>query len=250
VLWPETVFPYDILYDVDLKYYVKYLATSNETTVIASAFSEPKDSDGFYNSLVEVEPDGSFGDMYHKQHLVPFGEYVPMREVIMFLVPPLASISVLESDLVAGDKSLIMDTEIGRVGCAICYDSIFEEVIINSCREGAELLAISTNDSWFSNSAALDMHNAQARLRAIESGKYVIRAANTGISSIIDPMGNLIDSIDEGRSGYIVEDVYMREQNTLYTCIGNLFVYLCIACLLSTPIYAVVKYINNKAKRP
>ena len=206
VLWPETVFPYDILYDVDLKYYVKYLATSNETTVIASAFSESKDSDGFYNSLVEVEPDGSFGDMYHKQHLVPFGEYVPMRKVIMFLVPPLASISVLGSDLAAGYKSLIMDTEIGRVGCAICYDSIFEEVIINSCREGAELLAISTNDSWFSNSAALDMHNSQARLRAIESGKYVIRAANTGISSIIDPMGNLIDSIDEGRSGYIVED--------------------------------------------
>ena len=88
---------------------------------------------------------------------------------------------------------------------------------------------ISTNDSWFSDSAALDMHNGQARLRAIETGRYVVRSANTGISSIIDPMGNVKEELGAQKEGYIVSDVYLRDQRTVYSYVGNIFVYICMA---------------------
>jgi apolipoprotein N-acyltransferase len=152
-----------------------------------------------------------------------------MREFVTFIFPPLANIGMLEDDLLAGEGSVVIDSEEGMIGCGICFDSIYEKVIYDSARNGAEIIVIATNDSWFSDSAALDMHNSQSRLRAIESGKYVVRAANTGISSIIDPMGNVNQELGALERGYIVGEVSMKEGNTIYTHIGNLFVYCCMA---------------------
>ena len=230
VVWPETALPY-VLFDSDvLVEFVSDLARDNEVTILVSAFTVDEKCEQRYNSVIEVRPDGNFGDkIYSKQRLVPFGEFVPMREFVTFIFPPLANIGMLGDDLLAGSESVVIDSVSGKIGCALCFDSIYEKVIIDSVRNGAELIAISTNDSWFSDSAALDMHNAQARLRAIESGRYVVRSANTGISSIIDPMGNVVKELGALERGYVVSDVSLRDQSTLYTVIGNLFVYLCVA---------------------
>lgn len=235
VVWPETALPY-VLFDSDvLVEFVSDLARDNEVTILVSAFTVDEESEQRYNSVIEVRPDGSFGEtVYSKQRLVPFGEFVPMREFVTFIFPPLANIGILEDDLLAGSESVVIDSESGRIGCALCFDSIYENVIADSVRNGAEIIAISTNDSWFSDSAALDMHNAQARLRAMESGRYVVRSANTGISSVIDPMGNVVKELGALERGYVVSDVSLRDQSTLYTVIGNLFVYLCVAfCVLT-----------------
>lgn len=90
-------------------------------------------------------------------------------------------------------------------------------------------MVISSNDSWFYDSAAVYQHKSQGQLRAIESGRYVVRAANTGISTVVSPTGEILSWIDPLTKGYAVAEVEMRSQNTLYTVIGNLFVYLCIA---------------------
>jgi apolipoprotein N-acyltransferase len=95
-------------------------------------------------------------------------------------------------------------------------------------------MAISTNDAWFADSAALYMHNSQSVLRAIENGRYVVRSANTGISSIIDPMGNLNVSLPANEEGYITDNVYMRDHLTVYTVIGNIFVYICAAAVCAS----------------
>ena len=230
VVWPETALPYVLFEYEDMRDRVSQLAKDNEVTIILSAFTRDDESKEKYNSIIEVKPDGSFGEtVYSKQRLVPFGEFVPMREFVTFIFPPLANIGMLEDDLLAGKGSIVIDSEEGKIGCGICFDSIYEKVISDSARNGAEIIVISTNDSWFSDSAALDMHNAQARLRAIESGKYVIRAANTGISSIIDPLGNVNEELGALERGYIVGEVSMIEGNTVYTYIGNLFVYCCMA---------------------
>ena len=102
-------------------------------------------------------------------------------------------------------------------------------MIRDSVLNGAEIIAISTNDSWFSDSAALSMHNSQSVLRAVENGRYVVRSANTGISSIIDPMGRVVDSLGANREGYVTAEVNLRNDLTLYTRIGNVIVWLCIA---------------------
>ena len=123
--------------------------------------------------------------------------------------------------------------------------------MLDSARNGAELIAISTNDSWFSDSAALDMHNSQSRLRAIETGRYIVRSANTGISSVIDPLGNVKEELGALECGYVVSTVHLRSNTTPYTVIGNAFVYFCMilsAALLIVGFYQKLrndKFINN-----
>jgi len=230
IVWPETALPYVLFEKTGLVSYVSDLARDNDITIILSAFTRDEETGKKYNSIIEVKPDGSFGEtIYSKQRLVPFGEFVPMREFITFIFPPLANIGMLEEDLSAGEKSEVIRSEVGNIGCGLCFDSIYENVTIDAVRNGAEIIAISTNDSWFSDSAALDMHNGQARLRAIESGRYVVRSANTGISSIIDPLGNVIEELGALERGYIVSEVEMRDEGTPYTHIGNIFVYICAA---------------------
>ena len=230
IVWPETALPFVLFDSFELTEYVSDLAIENDVTILVSAFTKNEKTGERYNSIIEVKPDGSFGEkIYSKQRLVPFGEFVPMREFVSFIFPPLANVGMLEDDLLAGGESVVIESESGRIGCALCFDSIYESVIMDSVRNGAEIIAVSTNDSWFSDSAALDMHNAQSRLRAIESGRCVVRSANTGISSIIDPMGNVSEELGALERGYVISDVELRNETTLYSIIGNLFVYLCIA---------------------
>ena len=230
VLWPETALPYQIFKDQELQDYVSELAKDNDITIILSAFTQDEESGLSMNSIIEIKPNGSFGEtVYSKQRLVPFGEFVPMREFVTFIFPPLANIGMLEDDLKAGEGSAVIDSEIGKIGCALCFDSIYESVVLGATRNGAEIMVVSTNDSWFSDSAALDMHNGQARLRAIESGKYVVRSANTGISSIIDPLGNVKEELGALERGYVISEVTPRDADTLFSYIGNSFAYICLA---------------------
>ena len=145
------------------------------------------------------------------------------------LIPSLAELNLWASDLSAGQDATVVTAEGGRYGFLICFDSIYEELTRDSVRDGAGLMIISSNDSWFYDSAAVYQHKSQGQLRAIESGRYVVRAANTGISTVVSPTGELLAWIDPLTAGYAVADVEMRENHTLYTVIGNLFVYLCIA---------------------
>ncbi len=235
IVWPETALPYVIFDYPDTMEYLTNLAKNNDITIILSAFTEDEERGERYNSIIEIKPDGSFGEsIYSKQRLVPFGEFVPMREFVSFIFPPLANIGMLEEDLTAGNECTVIESVHGNIGCGLCFDSIYESVILGSVRNGAEIIAISTNDSWFSDSAALDMHNAQSRLRAIESGKYVVRSANTGISSIIDPLGNVKDELGALKRGYVISEVALRSGTTLYAYIGNMFVYICMSAIFLT----------------
>lgn len=234
VIWPETALPYTIMESVNLSAYVKDLAKECNVTIIVSAFTEDEESGLLANSMIEVKPDGSFGeDYYSKRRLVPFGEFVPMRSFVSFVFPPLANVGMLEEDLVAGEESVVIKSNVGYIGCGVCFDSIYENIHLESVNNGAQFIAISTNDSWFGDSAALYMHAAQSKLRAIETGRYIARSANTGISFFVDPMGEVVGELDILKSGYLVEDVELRTDKTLYSVIGNSFVYLCAGFAIS-----------------
>ncbi len=229
VVWPETAIPYDLGYEGYRRDFVRELAKECDVGLVVGAF-QYDDEGNYYNALFYVEPDGTFHeDFYAKRHLVPFGEYVPMRDVIMTLIPPLAELSALDNDVTAGEGTALFDTEWGKIGSLICFDSIYEQLTRDSVRDGANLMVISSNDSWFYDSAAVYQHKSQGQLRAIESGRYVVRAANTGISTVVSPTGEILAWIDPLTKGYSIAEVEMRSQDTLYTVIGNLFVYLCIA---------------------
>ena len=203
--------------------------------MLAGAFFEEGADE--YNSVFAFEPDGKLNEtVYFKRRLVPFGEFVPFASVIEKIIPPLASLNAFSSDITSGKDSNIIKTDNADLGCLICFDSIYESLARDSVKDGAQVFMIATNDSWFSDSAALRMHNNQARLRAIETRRSVVRAANTGISSVITPTGEILDSVGALKKGLIVEEVELNDGLTLYTRIGNLFVYLCgafVAVLLA-----------------
>ena len=226
IIWPETTVTVALNRSRSMQNFVCRVAEENQITLIVGALFE--DETGEYNSLFMVHPDGSISEQrYDKRHLVPFGEYVPMRKLISIVIPPLAELSALELELTPGDTSALFDTQWGKIGSMICFDSIYETLGLQSVRDGAELMVISSNDSWFKDSKAIYQHQSQAQFRAIEEGKYLLRSANTGISTVLTPGGEILSWIDPLESGYAVEQVSLRTQQTLYSVIGNTLVYLC-----------------------
>lgn len=252
VIWPETTIPFTLTEPSTMGRFVSELAKECGLTMIVGAFHED-DEGALYNALFLITPDGRIHEgVYAKRHLVPFGEYVPMRDVIMALIPPLANVSALDGDLTPGADSALFDTDWGRIGSLICFDSIYEQLTADSVRDGAELMVLSSNDSWFFDSAAVYQHQVQAQLRAIENGRYLARAGNTGVSSVISPKGEILEWIDPLVEGYAVTDVQMLQGHTLYTSIGNLFVFLCALCavapLLVLAILRVIKLYRKKIR--
>ena len=231
ILASESTFPVDIFEGGQTYEFLRELARKCNATLIVGCFTETEG--GSKNSLLLIDPEGNVSNtVYSKRHLVPFGEYVPMRNLIETIVPPLADISMLGDDIIAGEGTEIYDTELGRIGGLICFDSIYENLTLDTVRDGAELIVLSTNDSWFLDSAALRMHNAQAMLRAVESGRYIVRSANTGISSIITPNGEMLDSEGALVEGYVIADVYASNSTTLYSIIGNVIVWASMTFVL------------------
>ncbi len=246
VVFPETALPWTVKEGNKRYKYLSALAAEAQVTILAGAFTEDGEG-GEYNSIVCFTPDGKMSDtVYNKRHLVPFGEFVPFGGLIEVLVPPLAELVMSGGDVAKGEGANVFELDAGRIGSIICFDSIYEELTLDSVREGAQLICLSTNDSWFTDSAALYMHNAQAQIRAIECGRYVSRAANTGISTAITHRGEVVESLEPLVDGMVVEEMYLRDSRTLYSYIGNLFVYLCIAFIAAGVILS--KTTKRKAK--
>jgi apolipoprotein N-acyltransferase len=234
VVFPETFLPYVLTEGNLVGRFVRDLAIRYDVTVLCGALHYGED--GRYNAMFAVYPDGSVDEeIYFKRNLVPFGEYVPWRPFIEAVLPILSDINMLSHDFTAGTDSALIDTPYGRIGGLICFDSIYERLTLDSVRDGAELLVIPTNDSWFTDSAAVYMHSAQARLRAIESGKWIVRAADTGISSVIDPRGSSHEELPPLVEGMSLTTAYVNDTRTVYSYIGNTLIYLMIAALVVLP---------------
>ncbi len=244
VLLPETFLPYSF---GTIRNYVVGLATEYDITVICGAFLYDREQNADYNSIFIVYPDGTVEeDTYSKQRLVPFGEFVPWRPVIELLIPPLADMNMLASDLLPGRGSTVIQTPHGNLGGLICFDSIYEGLTLQSVRNGAELILLPTNDSWFTNSAAVYMHAGQARLRAIEGGRWILRSAETGISCVIDPRGEAHDAKPPLTEGVAISTAYLQGSRTLYSYIGNTLVYLMVVALLALPGIELVHYLKKR----
>ena len=246
VVFPETFLPYD--FDT-VSLYVVGLAVKYRVTVMCGALLC---RDGkVYNGLFTVYPDGSVEEtVYAKRHLVPFGEYLPWRSVIKTLIPPLADLNIRAEDLSPGEGSAVIRAPFGSVGGLICFDSIYESLTLDSVRDGAEILVLVTNDSWFSDSAAVYMHSAQARLRAIESGRWIVRSADTGISSVIDPRGATHAELPPLTEGVSIATAYVGGARTLYSYIGNAFVYLLLSAVAALPVTEAILFFRKRGNAP
>jgi apolipoprotein N-acyltransferase len=241
VVMAETAIPFVINNNEILTEYIESIVYRNKIDLIVGCYTKSEKRD-MYNSTVYVSNESGITDqIYRKQKLVPFGEYIPMGSTLRELFPFLSELNMLSSDIAPGITSSIMETEYGKIGSLICFDSIYENIALQTVRDGAEILAISTNDAWFRDSAAANQHNAHAILRSVELGRYVIRAGNTGISSIITDKGEIIDSLPALVEGYTIGEVKTTSEKTPYTYVGNMIIYAAFAYLLSISVVLVIR---------
>lgn len=225
LLIPETAFPYTLREGGKTANTISDFAKENGVCFAAGAFSDMGENSG--NSVYMFTPDGKMSEPYTKRHLVPFGEYLPYRPFFETFLPSLAKMNILSSDIYRATDVYVFDIPFAKVGAVICYESIFPSLFRESVNDGAQIMLVSTNDSWFGKSGALRHHLSNAILRAVENGVPVIRAANTGISALITPVGEVIETLGINQRGFIIAQLPLKQTTTLYSVIGEVWLYLC-----------------------
>ena len=159
-------------------------------------------------------------DRYDKVHLVPFGEYLPLRRLFFFAD---WFVSGGIGEITPGEAIRVLMSSAGRFGVMICYEAIFPELARRAVAGGAEFLVNITNDAWFGRTSAPYQHLAMATVRAVENQVYVIRAANTGISAIIAPNGRIVRASGLFTREVVAGSIEPRRQTTFYTRYGDVF---------------------------
>ena len=196
--------------------------------------------------MVAIYPDGSDSNIYHKRSLAPFGEYIPYRTFFENLVPFIKEMNLADNEYTRGNDSNLIDSIYGKFGGLICFDSIFQENARKSVKSGANVLVLATNDSWYRDTAGVKQHADFAKLRAIENGRYVIRAANTGISMFIDSKGNVLSSLGALKEGRISAHVRFSNNKTLYTNFGDTALYFSFVAVAIKIVINLIQYIKRK----
>lgn len=232
VIWPETAIHF--LLDEHPEEIARIADLAGGATVILGAMRREQGTprDRWFNSLLVVQPDGGLGPIYDKHHLVPFGEYMPFWSVMRHLGLPQFTDGPGYS-AGPGPRSLAIPDQ-PVFSPLICYEAIFPwEAVARGARP--DWLLQLTNDAWFGPAAGPQQHYAQARIRAIEQGLPMVRAANTGISAVIDANGREIASLSLGVAGIVEARLPAVKPATIYSRTGDWPVFtLIITLLIST----------------
>lgn len=205
IVLPETALPLNLFGPGGALVEVGRWAHQARATVVASSLEN-----GASNIAVAVAPSGMAVSRYDKVRLVAFGE----------------------TGILPGARHEPLWTPVGQVGVAICFESIFPDVTRALVRNGAQVLAVMTNDAWFDGTAGPAQHAAHAVLRAVESGRWVVRAANTGLSMVIDPAGRVRGTLSPRQSGVLTSRIGLADTPTVYAMRGDAFVWVGLAVLL------------------
>lgn len=203
IVWPESAVPRVLEQDARYRNEVERFARTHGVWMLVGSIGFGPGEGEYANSVYAVSPAGLTPWRYDKLHLVPFGEYVPLVGKLAFLRPLVHEVGAFTP----GTKELPLPSPLGPVGVAVCYEVAFPSLYAAEVRAGARVLATITNDGWYGDSAAPRQHLALAILRAVENRRYLVRAANTGISAVIDPSGRVVSRLGVGREGLITAEV-------------------------------------------
>src|SRR5262249_27983458 len=184
-------------------------------------------ADVYYNSAYLIRADGTDGGGYRKMHLVPFGEYVPAKWLFSFAGKLVQEVS----DFSPGETATFLPGGAHHVSTAICYGVIYPALVRQFVAGGSELLTTITNDAWFGATSAPYQHFEQASMRAIEEGRYLVRAANTGVSGIVDPYGRVLERTAIFQPAVLVGDARFLRTTTFYGRHGDVLAYTSVVAM-------------------
>jgi len=218
VVWPEDVIDVDQVSGSPQAADVARVAQRLNATVVAGIV-EDAGPDHFANAALAWDPDGTITARYDKVHRVPYGEYIPFRG----LVKHFANLSAVPRDAVAGHGPGVLNTDAGRLGVAISYEVFFADRARIAVRHGAQVMLVPTNASSFSTGQVPAQELAAGRLRAMETGRWVVQSAPTGYSAVVNPHGRVLAHSDLGRQQVIQRTVERRAGQTPATRLGDGF---------------------------
>jgi apolipoprotein N-acyltransferase len=165
--------------------------------------------------------------------LVPFGEYVPIESVLTLGGRYSARVVEAVGAFTPGTEYAIGDVDGRRFGVSICYEAIFPDLLREFTVRGADLLVNITNDGWYGRTSAPHQHFAMAVFRAVENGKYLVRAANTGITAVVDPRGRVLERTELFERRAIVREVPIVPGLTFYARRGDVFAWGCLGAAVA-----------------
>jgi apolipoprotein N-acyltransferase len=216
VMWPESSVGIDIRNDPAVARDVADAAAAVDAPMIVGSNLDV-DQDRYQVSALLVTPEGEIADVYVKTHLVPFGEYVPLRNLLDWL--PI--LDQVPRDAVASGEPTIFDVDGGRVAPLLSFEGDFGPIARRRIDDGARLLLVATNTSTWGRSWASAQHLAFSQVRAAESGAWVAHAAISGYSGLVRPDGTVAARLGLWRKGTLVRDIRFAEDATVYARTGE-----------------------------
>jgi apolipoprotein N-acyltransferase len=243
IVWPETATPF---FFQDATEYQTFILDIPKKTNIFLLFGSPsykpwKGKVDHYNSAYLISPLGELIGKYDKIHLVPFGEYIPMQNLLFFI----GSLGEGIGDFKSGKEIFNFSLPQGKFGVLICFEIIFPDLCRRFVKGGANFLVTITNDAWFGRTSAPYQHFSIAIFRAVENRVFIARGANTGITGLIDPKGKIVN-----RGGIFTEEamngtIRLSKNKTFYTLYGDIFAWLCSVFSIFLIAYALFKKSKN-----
>lgn len=223
VIWPESTVPLSFGRTDFFRASVEAISAANGVDIILGSVAEdPGKGNRIFNAAFLVSGGRTIGH-YDKMRLVPFGEYVPLRKAFFFAKKLVRNVG--EFEFGTNENPLVGKFHYGP---AICYEVIYPQITRTQVRNGADVLITITNDAWYDGTSAPRQHLNQARLRAIEDDRYLLRAGTTGISAYVDPSGRILEEIPMGRDGIIFAKFHARHSTTPYVRFGDWFGWVAI----------------------
>jgi len=229
LVWPESVFPFLLSEHPDALARLARMLP-NGTTLLAGAARENlqlgnQANSGIFNSIIAINDQGEITATYDKYRLVPFGEYVPFKSILAQF--GLREIVTAADSFISGEHARRPFQPLGTPALLplICYEAIFTGALGDTARQSDWMLNL-TNDAWFQGTLGPAQHFAHARMRAVEEGLPMVRAANTGISAVIDPRGRVVGALAEGEQAVLNAKLPVRLEKTLFSQYGNGLFYI------------------------
>ena len=225
IIWPEVPAPFS-LQDPAFNARAMHIATASGEDFLVGVVDWKMEAGKWEasNSAVLLDPAGQRTFTYDKIHLVPFGEYVPLRHLLSFAGRLTADIS----DFTPGKVYSVGEFPGGKFGVFICYEAVFPGEVRRFAAGGAELLITISNDGWFGHSGARPQHLMMARVRAVESRRWLLRDTNNGYTASVDPYGRIVAEMAPDVRGELDAPYDFRTDRTPYVRFGDWFAWLCV----------------------
>jgi len=227
VVWPESPAPF-FVNDANFRNAVSEIARRTNAYVITGSLgtvNSPGQQPGtLYNSAALIGPDGAWMARYDKIHLVPFGEYVPFKQFLFFAEKLTREVG----EFGRGTSRQPFNVGNYRIGTFICYESVFPDEVRQFARNGADVFVNISNDEWYGESGAFGQHLLQARMRAVENSRWLLRSTNTGVTASIDPDGRIVARAPRNLRTALQAPFGLVRDTTFYTRHGDWFAYACV----------------------